>query len=299
MDHARLCHKAPRDLRGGKKPMLGLGWSSLLKGLAAIFCIVGVVSFALIYFIPAPPSTVVIAVGVEGGSFDRIALSYQERLARHHVTLDIRHNANSIGSLRAVEDQNSDIDAAFLFSSTTIGMHPTGLISLGRIDFVPIWVFYRGTKTLDRLTQLKGKRIGGPLTNQVIAKILSASGVNPGNTTMLTRLGPAGGKALQDGEVDAIINLGELDSPYIQSLLHDPSIRLMNMTEAEGLTRVFPDYLNRLVLPQGVVDFEKHIPPRDVSLIAFTGDVVVRTSLHPEIVYLLAQTAMEERIPKR
>jgi hypothetical protein len=52
--------------------------------------------------------------------------------------------------------------------------------------------------------------------------------------------------------------------------------------------------INRLVLPQGVVDFENNIPPSDVNLIAITTDVVVRKSLHPGIVYLLAQTLAEE-----
>ena len=67
----------------------------------------------------------------------------------------------------------------------------------------------------------------------------------------------------------------------------------MNLTQAEGLARVFPN-INRLILPQGVVDFKKNIPPSDVSLIGLTTAVVVRKSLHPGIVYLLAQTLVEE-----
>jgi hypothetical protein len=46
---------------GEGKPMLGLSWLGLLKGLALILCIVGIVSCALAYFIPAPPTTVTIA----------------------------------------------------------------------------------------------------------------------------------------------------------------------------------------------------------------------------------------------
>ena len=43
-------------------------------------------------------------------------------------------------------------------------------MSLGRISFNPIWVFYRGTETLDRLSQLKGKRIGLGLAIRVTPK---------------------------------------------------------------------------------------------------------------------------------
>ena len=125
------------------------------------------------------------------------------------------------------------------------------------------------------------------------AQILAANGVKADNTTLLNRLGPAAAKALKDGEVDVILTLGELNNSYIQSLLRDPTVRLMNLTQAEGLARVFPN-INRLVLPQGVVDFEKNIPPSDVSLIGITTAVVVRKSLHPGIVYLLAQTLAEE-----
>ena len=97
-------------------------------------------------------------------------------------------------------------------------------------------------------------------------QILAANGVNPDNATMLNRVGPAAAKALKDGEVDVIVTLGELNTPYIQSLLRDPTVRLMNLTQAEGLERVFPN-INRLILPQGVVDFKNNIPPSDVSLI--------------------------------
>jgi hypothetical protein len=166
-------------------------------------------------------------------------------------------------------------------------------MSLGRVSFNPLWVFYRGTETLDRLSQLKGKRIALLLDVGAPTKILSANGVNPDSATMLNRIGPAAAKALKDGEVDAAVTRGQLTAPFIQSLLRDPTVRLMNLTQAEGLARIYP-YLNRLVLPQGVVDFEKNIPPSDVSLIAVASAVVVRKSLHPGLVYLLAQTLAEE-----
>ena len=43
--------------------MLGLGWASLLKGLAALVCFLGVVSLALTYFFPAPPLAISMASG--------------------------------------------------------------------------------------------------------------------------------------------------------------------------------------------------------------------------------------------
>jgi hypothetical protein len=76
-------------------------------------------------------------------------------------------------------------------------------------------------------------------------------------------------------------------------MLRDPNTRLMNVSQAEAITRLFPS-LNKLVLPQGVIDLEKNIPPTDVTLIGSTSAFVVRKDLHPELIYLLAQVLKEE-----
>jgi hypothetical protein len=133
----------------------------------------------------------------------------------------------------------------------------------------------------------------GQASHVVFDPILTAHGVNANNTTLLPLTGPGTVKALNDGVVDVVFMTIEVNAPIIQSLLRDPSVRLMNVTQAEALTRVYP-FLARLVLPQGVIDFEKNIPDSDVNLIALTNAVVVRKDLHPDLVYLLAQTLVEE-----
>jgi hypothetical protein len=155
-------------------------------------------------------------------------------------------------------------------------------------------MFYRGPETLDRLTQLKGKRVSiGLAARRMDTEILAAYGINAQNTTLLPAAGPAAVKALQDGTADVIFLPQELSTPNVQSLLRDPTIRLMNVAQAEALTQLFPS-LNRLALPQGVIDLEKNIPASDVNLIALTNVVVARDTLHPEMIYLLAQTMKEE-----
>ena len=49
----------------------------------------------------------------------------------------------------------------------------------------------------------------------------------------------------------------------------------------------------KLVLPRGVVDFERKIPASDISLIGTTNVVLVREDLHPAIIDLLAKTITE------
>ena len=61
---------------------------------------------------------------------------------------------------------------------------------------------------------------------------------------------PAAEKQLKAGEVDvAILPPFNLYAPSIQAMLRDPNLRLMNVTQAEAMTRLFPA-LNKLVLPQ-------------------------------------------------
>jgi len=107
-------------------------------------------------------------------------------------------------------------------------------MSLGRIPYAPLWLFYHGTKTLDRLTQLEGKRIavGIAAIRVVVTKILGAHGINPDNTTLLPFSGPALVKAMKDGEVDAVFLPSQLDSRIVQSLLRDLTVKLMSLTQS-------------------------------------------------------------------
>jgi TRAP-type uncharacterized transport system substrate-binding protein len=221
--------------------MLGFNRWHLLKGLAAILCISTVVWLALAYFIPAPPSTIAIAMSFKGSSYERFALHYRETLARSHFTLNLHYTDGPLDNIRLIKDQSSGVDVAFLFGGLTDGERSPELISLGRIAFAPIWIFYRGTETLERLTQLKGKRIVVPAaTRMVIDPILAAHGVNAENTSMLTLATPAAAKALKGGEADVFVLIIELNAPVVQALLRDPTVRLMSVTQAEAISRALP-----------------------------------------------------------
>jgi hypothetical protein len=266
-----------------------------LRVIAAVACLLAVVWLALWYFIPAPPTSITIAAGIKGGAFEHIANRYKARLARHHVSLNFRF-ASAGESARLVVDPKSGVSGAFLFGGLLNSETAPDLVSLGRIDAAPFWIFYKGSETLERLSQLKGKRAYVTVaTGDLVDRILAANGVNPGDMAVSPERGaPAAEKLLKNGEVDvAILPPIDLNAPSIQAMLRDPDIRLMNVIQAEAITRLFPS-LNRLVLPQGVIDLEKNIPPADVNLIGSTTAFVVRNDLHPELKYLLAQVVKGE-----
>jgi TRAP-type uncharacterized transport system substrate-binding protein len=271
----------------------GLYWHpTLLRALVAIICLAGAVWLVVEHFNPAPPSTITIATGGKGGTYEFFAQQYRERLAQSHVKLNIRITDGTSENIRLLEDPTSGVQVAFVVGGASNSREAPGLLSLGRVDYQVFWLFYRGTETLDHLTQLKGKRIGVGPEGVVTTRVLDAAGVNAESATLLPFTGAAAVGALLDGRLDAIFVALAPESSIIQPLLRDPKVRLMSVSQTDALTRIFPD-LVRLVLPQGVIDLEHNVPPNDVNLIGTTNAVVVRKDLHPEIIDLLAKTLVE------
>ena len=58
--------------------MVRSSWANLLKGLAAIFCIVGLSWLALEYFVPSAPSRFSIATGGRNQIYEAIGKKYRE-----------------------------------------------------------------------------------------------------------------------------------------------------------------------------------------------------------------------------
>ena len=268
------------------------------KGLAAIFCILGTSWLALEYFVPSPPSKITIATGFKGSSFEYFGERYRERLAaRAGVAVELRETAGAVENLRLLQDPKSGVHIAFVTGDVPDSSHAPEVLSLGPIFTVPFWVFYSSAEPIERLSQLKGKRIAvGPIgsgTRYSAEKILGKGGVNPETATLLPFAGLDAVGALKDGKVDAAwINAGP-DALPVQALLTNPSVRLMDLTTADAFTRIFPE-LVRVVLPKGVIEIDPPNPPNDVTLLATTGRVLIRDDVHPAIVQLLAQTMKEE-----
>ena len=79
--------------------MVGFNRWHLVKLLAAIVCVVGFVSLAVAYFIPAPPTIVTIATAFKGSTFVFYGEKYREIFARSHVKLELRETNGAIENL--------------------------------------------------------------------------------------------------------------------------------------------------------------------------------------------------------
>jgi TRAP-type uncharacterized transport system substrate-binding protein len=276
--------------------MLGYSRRQLFKGLAAAVGIVSIVSLILIYFFPAPPSKVTMATAFKGSSFEYYGRQYREIFARSNVDLDLLPTSGAGENIKLLQDPQSGIQFSLMVSGISDGKHAPGLLSLGTVYNNPYWLFYSSNEPFDRLSQFIGKRIAvepeGSATRTSAEQILGKGGVNSETATFLSFAGTAAVEAINDGKVDAVWIIGAPDATAVKSLLQNPSVRIMSLPMAEAFTRIFPD-LARLVLPQGVIDIDRNVPPNDVQLLGSTTKVLVRSDLHPEIVQLLLQTMVE------
>jgi TRAP-type uncharacterized transport system substrate-binding protein len=268
----------------------------LLIVLPVLLIVIGAIWFALRFINPAPPGTLVLSAASAGSPYYRDAERYQATFQRNGVKLEIRESGGSLANLKALSDSASGVDAGFVQGGLASSKSAPGLLSVGRIAYEPLWVFYTESARLERLTDLKGKRIlvgpAGSGTSGLALRLLSANGITGETATLINRELPDYVDLLANGEADAGFLVLAPEAKTIQRLLRTSGIRLMSFTNADAYTQRFP-FLSRLVLHEGVVDFAANIPPNDTTLIATTTAVLVRQDVHPALVNLLAQALHE------
>ncbi|MFI4892285.1 MAG: TAXI family TRAP transporter solute-binding subunit [Phycisphaerales bacterium JB058] len=265
---------------------------TVLAALAAL-----ALSFWLLFSVvrPAPPRSVTMMTGTPGGGYEMFAERYRAALERAGVELVLRPSSGSVENLRALKTDPT-VDLAFIQSGIAHEPESTDLVSLGSMYFEPAWIFHRLDTPLTWLAQLDGKRVAmgepGSGTHLLALQMLAASGI-PLNADGLTTIGgEEATRALLDGHVDALFVISGVESPIVRTLLHAPRIELAELTHTPAYARRMP-HLETVVLPAGSVDLVDISPPRDVTLLGATANLVARSDLHPAIISLLLQAARD------
>ena len=265
----------------------------LMVGFVVVVGVIFLTWKVLESLLPAPPQKIIATVGIQHGINELFAKQYQAILARSGITLEIHASDGTGENLKRLSDKQLNYQIGFATDRAVEGPLVKGVLSMGQVSYLPYWIFYRSPKVWADIDSLKGKKIaiGAQATGRhQLARSLHLGEDTPAAEQLLS--GEAATKALREGRLDAILISGTLNLPVIQDLLRDPSIRVLNFPRAEALTKIFPQ-LRHLILPAGIVDFEKNIPPQDVHIIATSSSVLIQEDLHPQIIYLLAQ-ALEE-----
>lgn len=247
---------------------------------------------------PSPPQHVTISTGQENGAYEEFAKKYARALAKQHIAVTLKRSLGSQENLERLNDPRSGIDIAFVQSGSTeqAEAERKGLISLGSLFTEPVWLFLRDTRDVTQLTQLKGLKINvgpeGTGVPQLFKKILSVNGVEPSDLTLGTLENTPATVALLEGRIDGLVFSAAPEELLIQMLLQTPGIKLFDFAQAEAYTRRFP-FLSHVVLPRGIVDLGRDLPPKDYHLIAPTATLVARENMHPALIDLFVQAASD------
>ncbi len=255
----------------------------------AILLLLGGFLLAYQFVDPAPTHIISISSGQPDGAYSQFAERYKEELAKNGVTLVIKPSKGSTENVTRLEQKA--VDVAFVQGGVT-GPNQSDLLSLGSLYFEPIWVFSRAP--LHRLSALAGKRIAvgaeGSGTRPVALQLLAANGVQMKNSTLLNISGQAAVDALMQGAADAVFFVASPKVSYIQALIANKHIHLMNFERAKAYTHLYP-YLASVTLPQGGMHLQRNIPAQRTTLLATTAALVIRHDMHPDLQVALLQAA--------
>jgi TRAP-type uncharacterized transport system substrate-binding protein len=246
---------------------------------------------------PAPPDSIVMLAGPKESSYYSIAERYAKIISRSGVKVRVVETEGAQDNLRRLADRKIYADVGFVLGGVTEGIETSGLMSLGSVFVQPVLVFYRGKESVERLSQLEGKRVAigpeGSGTHALAMKFLVANGMEKGPTRLLELDGDDAIEALKLGKIDAAFLMGELVRGQVtRNLLKVPGIRLMNFSQADGYMRRLK-FLSHLTLPKGAFDLGQDLPPHAVDLVGPTVELIAREDLHPALSDLLISAAKE------
>jgi TRAP transporter TAXI family solute receptor len=269
----------------------------LLLALGPALVLIALAFWVAFKFVqPAPPRQLTIVTGAEGGAYYAFAQRYRDILARHGVTLDIRTSAGSLENLALLMNPDSAVAVGFVQGGSGSAANSSRIFSLGSVYYEPAWIFLRQDLKIRDIADLHGQRVAvgpdGSGTRVLALQLLSLNGVVLPPTQLFYLGAREAADGLKNADLDAAFIVSAPEAKVIQELLAAPAVSLLSLDNAAAYILRLP-FLTRLTLPRSTVDFISDIPPRNVTLIAPTTNIVGTEDLHPALAYLLL-SAMQE-----
>jgi len=131
--------------------------------ITIILTVIAIACAALVILRGMPPHRLIMATGLEGGSYYEVGQRYRASLARESVQVELRLTSGSAENLALLLDPDSGVSVAVVPS----GIAPAGSVSelsaLGTIFNEPLWWFQRRDVEGVGLESLRGRKISiGP-----------------------------------------------------------------------------------------------------------------------------------------
>ena len=241
-----------------------------------------------------PPHAITMATGGEGGAYYELGRRYRAELERAGVEVRLVPTRGSLENLALLRDPKSGVSVGLVQGGTMREEDAAELQSLGTIFYEPFWLFYRREFRITGPDGLRGRRIWigpeGSGTRMIALELLKRNGIDARISELLDMDLPAALEKLRAGEIDVLMILTAWESATVQQLIADERIGLATFPRADAYLAFYP-YLNKVVLPRGVGDLGKDLPPADVVTFAPKASLVIRKDLHPALQFLLLNAA--------
>jgi TRAP-type uncharacterized transport system substrate-binding protein len=269
------------------------------KGVWLRFAIAGLVFISLgacVFIVETlPPRTIVMATGAEGGANHEMGIRYREILAQAGVKLQLLPTSGGLENLARLSDPKSGVSVGFIQGGTTNKKESPDLESLGTVFYEPLWFFYR-SEIGGGMQGLRGRRVSiGPQGSggrALALELVKRTKIDSIVGELLALAPQVAAEKLVAGEIDAAFIVTAWESPIVQRLINAKGIELASFPRADAYVALYP-FLNKAMLPAGVVDLLMNRPPTDVVLLAPKASLAVRADLHPAIQYLLLNAAVQ------
>ncbi|MDO9403433.1 MAG: TAXI family TRAP transporter solute-binding subunit [Polaromonas sp.] len=250
-------------------------------------------------FYPLPPTELTITTASTSGSYYRHALRYAELFAAHGVTLHVMPSAGSQQNLDRLRTPAQTADLAFIqggfgyLGSTFEGRDRSRVQTLANVNIEPLWLFAR-QREIDTLHQLQGLRVAigpeGSGSRRLALRLLEQARISTRDLTLSSLTGTDAVQAMRQGAIDAVMMVAGPSSAMVTGMLAIPGIHLANLRRSTAIVERNP-YLEPRLLAQGTL--AGRMPPRDITLLTTSANLVAREDLHPALKRLALSVAMD------
>lgn len=274
-----------------------LSWRALLYLWLPLLAVLVAAILVTQKLVDPPPTTIRILSGPEGSGYRANADKYKKIIERHGVKVVVLPSQGALDNLRQLANPKVKADIGFVQGGLTDGVDISQLFSLGTVFAQPLMVYYRHSEAVEILSQLRGKRLAvgpeGSGARALALKLLAANDMDKPPTVLLALQGEDAANELIAGKIDAAFMMGDsVTREVMRKLRKDDHIEIASFRQADGYLRKFR-FLSKMTLPEGAYDLGKDEPPRTLTLVGPTVELVARNHLHPALSDLLIGAARE------
>lgn len=259
------------------------------------------VLIALVYIVrPIPIQNVRLATGQPNSTYQVIGERYRDFFAKQGVTVQLVETKGAQENIELL--QKGEVDAVFAQGGLRVDDPADKIRSLGSISLQPLWLFYRGEEVpnTDNLNDFLVKRwvsinLPGSGTRLLTETIFDLHKLNPKSNRCLTMSSKESIAALKSGKIDAMFLVAGVESKNLRELLTIPGIHAFNFELADAYTKRLR-YLDEVMLPKGVLDFNPISPQKNINMVATSVVLLATEDLHPahQLLFLEAATEFDQ-----